>query len=148
MNFHLPVFTVLALGIVAAGLASPPAWAGSYYLEVSPADERDLADLFDALEGSLAKDLANMDPVVVILHGEEAASFTLENYTANKALVDRAALLDARRLIDVRMCETWMNENDVRPSDLPAFIEMVPYAPEEIDRLRSEGYLPHPLMQI
>jgi hypothetical protein len=41
-----------------------------------------------------------------------------------------------------------MSDNDVEPADLPAFIETVPYAPEELERLKSEGYLPHPSVQI
>ena len=146
MPFSILIVSLLRILIV--GLLPALALADTYYLEVSPADQRDLANLFDALEESGADDLQSVDPVVVVLHGDEAASFTRANYTANKMLVDRAALLDAQRLIDVKMCETWMSDNDVEPSDLPAFIETVPYAPEELDRLKSEGYLPHPSVQI
>ena len=141
----------LAMGLLAAtcaGFSAPSVLAESYYLEVSPVDQGDLAKLFDALEESVADDPAAIDPVVVVLHGVEAASFTRDNYLANKLLVDRAALLDSKRLIDVRMCETWMVNNDVQLSDLPSFIETVPYAPEELVRLRSQGYLPYPPVQI
>ena len=137
------LFATLAAGLSSAGPLDEP-----YYLEVSPADQRDLANLFDALEDAVAEDAAAVDPVVVVLHGDEAASFTRANYTANKMLVDRAALLDAQRLIDVKMCETWMSDNGLEQSDLPAFIETVPYAPEELERLQSEGYLPYPSLQI
>jgi intracellular sulfur oxidation DsrE/DsrF family protein len=148
MNWRMLNLVLLTLGVVAAGLHADRAWAESYYLEVSPTDRSDLAKLFDAIEGVNAADLTTVEPVVVVLHGTEAAFFTRNNYLANKLLVDRAALLDAQRLIDVRMCETWMNANDVRQSDLPAFIDTVPYAPEEIDRLTAEGYLLHPSVQI
>ncbi|MDH3644666.1 MAG: hypothetical protein OES38_21340 [Gammaproteobacteria bacterium] len=142
-NLLFGALTTLAAAFANAGPLDEP-----YYLEVSPADQADLANLFDALEESVADDPDAVDPVVIVLHGTEAASFTRMNYRANKMLVDRAALLDARRLIDVRMCETWMTDNDVQQSDLPAFIETVPYAPEELDRLKSEGYLPYPSLQI
>ncbi|MCZ6709455.1 MAG: hypothetical protein O7B25_03745 [Gammaproteobacteria bacterium] len=148
MNWRVLNVVLLTLGVVAVGPGADRAWAEPYYLEVSPADRSDLANLFDALEASSAADLTTVEPIVVVLHGTEAAFFTRDNYTANKLLVDRAALLDAQRLIDVRMCETWMNANDVRQSDLPAFIDTVPYAPEEIDRLMSEGYLLHPSVKI
>ncbi|MFP6814790.1 MAG: hypothetical protein VB949_03870 [Pseudomonadales bacterium] len=36
----------------------------------------------------------------------------------------------------------------MRQSDLRAFIDTVPYALEEIDRLTSEGYPLHPSVQI
>lgn len=148
MNCRLPNRVNRTLIGVILSLMPAFALAEAYYLEVSPADQRDLSNLFDALEDTVAEDLTAADPVVVVLHGTEAASFTRNNYSANKMLVDRAALLDAQRLIDVRMCETWMNDNNVQRSDLPAFIETVPYAPEEIDRLKTEGYLPYPSVQI
>jgi intracellular sulfur oxidation DsrE/DsrF family protein len=78
----------------------------------------------------------------VILHGSEAVPFTSSGYDANRELVDRAARLDAYRLIDVRICETWMTENGIERSEIPAFVEPVPYAPEEIERLQAEGYAP------
>jgi intracellular sulfur oxidation DsrE/DsrF family protein len=80
--------------------------------------------------------------VVVILHGSEATSFTSAGYARNRMLVDQAARLSAYRLIEVRMCETWMEENEVAADDIPAFVETVPYAPEEIERLEAKGYVP------
>ncbi len=113
------------------------------YLEVSPTNEADLDSLLTAIEETLIEDTPTQPPVVVILHGDEAFSFTRENYLEKKELVDRAAMLAAYDLIDVRMCQTWMNENNVTPSDIPPFIETVPYAPEEIKRLQEQGFLPY-----
>ena len=87
-------------------------------------------------------------PVVVILHGSEASSFTRAGYQSNRALVDKAALLDAYQLIDVRMCETWMNANGVQLDEIPAFIDVIPFAPEEIRKLEAEGYLPYDSVNI
>jgi intracellular sulfur oxidation DsrE/DsrF family protein len=112
------------------------------YLEVSPGSKTELVSLLDTLEASLSNGLPAGDPVVIILHGSEALPFTRAGYASNRALVDRAALLDAYRLIDVRMCETWMNRNNVRAEEIPAFIETVPYAPEEIERLEADGFVP------
>ncbi len=113
------------------------------YLEVSPDNEADLDSLLTAIEETIFDNASAQPPVVVILHGEEALSFTRGKYSEKKSLVDRAAMLDAYDLIDVRMCQTWMNENDVARSDIPPFIETVPYAPEEIRRLREKGFIPY-----
>lgn len=112
------------------------------YLEVSPNGKEDLKALMSTLEGHLDEGLPMDDPVVVILHGSEATSFTSSGFARNRMLVDQAARLSAYRLLDVRMCETWMRENDVAPEDIPAFVRTVPYAPEEIERLEAEGYVP------
>lgn len=112
------------------------------YLEVSPNGRDDLLALMSTLEGQLDQGLPMTDPVVVILHGSEASSFTSAGFPANRVLVDQAARLSAYRLIEVRMCETWMQENGVAPDDIPAFVKTVPYAPEEIERLEAEGYVP------
>jgi intracellular sulfur oxidation DsrE/DsrF family protein len=112
------------------------------YLEVSPADREDLSALFTTLEESLEEGIPMSDPVIIVLHGSEALPFTNAGYSENRQLVDRAARLDAYRLIDVKMCESWMSDNGVAPEEIPAFIETVPYAPEEIERLEAEGFVP------
>lgn len=113
------------------------------YLEVTPKSRDDLVALLDALEHKLESEGARTDaPVVIVLHGEEAFAFTRQGYLENRSLADRAALLDAYDMIDVRMCETWMNENGLSRGDILPFIDPVPYAPEEIRRLQAEGYQP------
>ncbi|MFP8966681.1 hypothetical protein ACKC9G_08915 [Pokkaliibacter sp. CJK22405] len=80
-------------------------------------------------------------PLTLVLHGDEARFFTRMNYPANKMLVDLAARLDAFHVIDLKICETWMRDNGVKRSELPAFVETVPYGPAEEDRLEQQGYL-------
>jgi len=138
-----PILTLLAV-LAAGSAAAADSEIQRAYLEVSPANRAELELLLDTLERSLASRGAEAvgDPVVIVLHGDEALGFTRDSYLENRQLVDRAALLDAYRLIDVRMCETWMNENGVTRADLLPFIETVPYAPEEIRRLEEAGYKP------
>ena len=138
----LIVVLAISLGSFAAAAAD------SFYLEVSPKSPGDLARLMDALEASFDEALVRREPVVIVLHGEEAGIFTRQSYAENRTLVDRAALLDAYNLIDMRMCETWMSNNNIQKSDLLPFIDTVPYAPEEIRKLRTEGYLQHPSVEI
>ena len=133
----IAVLTVVLVLLAGTGRSDPRT-----YLEVSPQGRDDLVALMSTLEGHLERGLPMTDPVVVILHGSEARSFTSAGYNSNRMLVDQAARLSAYRLIDVRMCETWMQANEVAPDDLPAFVKTVRFAPEEIERLESEGYVP------
>jgi intracellular sulfur oxidation DsrE/DsrF family protein len=128
--------------------AFPANAAERLFLEVSPQNRADLDSLFATLEQSLEQSLPADDPVVVVLHGEEAFSFTRDHYLNNRTLIDRAARLDAYRMIEVRMCETWMKDNAIGPDDIPAFIEPVRFAPEEIERLEAEGYTPYDSVRI
>ncbi|MCB1685304.1 MAG: hypothetical protein R3E82_02500 [Pseudomonadales bacterium] len=128
--------------------ALPASSAERLFLEVSPQNRDDLDNLFTTLEQSLDQSLPADDPVVVILHGDEAFSFTRDHYLNNRTLIDRAARLDAYRMIEVRMCETWMKNNAIGPDDIPAFIEPVRFAPEEIEMLEAEGYLPYDSVNI
>ena len=79
--------------------------------------------------------------IVLVLHGPDIDIFREQNYNKNKPLVDLAARLDAFDIIDMRICETTMSSMGVERSEVPAFIESVPYAPREISRLLDEGYI-------
>lgn len=79
--------------------------------------------------------------IVMILHGPDVDWFTHQNYEYNHKLVDLAARLDAYDVIDMKVCETTMQKRGVAKDDLPAFIESVPYAPVEIDKLLHNGYI-------
>jgi Uncharacterized conserved protein len=79
--------------------------------------------------------------IVMILHGPDIDWFVRENQEHNRKLIDLAARLDALDLIDMKVCETTMKQRGVRREDVPAFIESVPYAPDEMKRLLQEGYV-------
>lgn len=78
--------------------------------------------------------------IVLILHGPDINLFRKKNYSENKELVDLAAKLDAFKIIDMKICETAMSFMNVKRDEVPPFIESVPYAPAEIERLTNEGY--------
>lgn len=79
--------------------------------------------------------------IAVVLHGEELQLFQKDNYSANQSIVERARLLDQDEIIDIKACQTRMRELNIQQSELPNFIEQVPYAPAEIERLRNkEGF--------
>ena len=79
--------------------------------------------------------------IALVLHGQEIEHFRISNYSDNQDIVDLAAKLDAFNIIDVKMCGTMMNALDVDKQDIPAFIEIVPFGPAEVDRLEQEGFL-------
>lgn len=104
-----------------------------------------LAELKQLLEQ--AEKIANDDgeyhtdePISIVLHGEEINAFIRSNYRSNKALVDLAARLDAFNVIDVKVCKRWMGANGIMESQLPPFVEPVPFGAGERARLEKAGY--------
>jgi len=79
--------------------------------------------------------------IVMVLHGPEIDLFTRSNYAQNRRLVDLAAKLDAFRVVDMKVCETAINSLAIDQGEIPAFIDSVPYAPDELQRLLEQGYI-------
>lgn len=78
--------------------------------------------------------------IALVLHGNEANAFVKHNYQMYRALVDKAAKLDAFNVVDIKICETWMGINRIRRDQLPAFVDTVPFGPAEEERLIESGY--------
>lgn len=85
--------------------------------------------------------LKQYEPIVFVLHGDEAHAFRNKNSMQYKKLIALAERLDAENIIDIRVCETWMRINNVDRSELPGFVDTVPLGPSEKRRLKREGYL-------
>ncbi len=79
--------------------------------------------------------------IALVLHGPEVELFARRNYAKYRQLVDRAAKLDADGVIEVKMCQTEMRSRGIREQDVPGFIELVPYGPDEEERLKRRGYV-------
>ncbi len=148
MHARLGLLLVLLAGSASAapaagtdGVDAPPISGSKVYLEVSPDGRADLEALFRALEQSLLAGEPQSDPVVIILHGPDALPFIRGNYAKNRAIVDRAAKLEAFQRIDLRMSESWMRENGFDQKDLLPFVSAIPLAPAEVERLEKDGYL-------
>ena len=79
--------------------------------------------------------------IAIVLHGVELQMFQKRNYSSNQSTVERARLLDEGNIIDIKACQTMMRELNIEQSELPSFIEQVPFAPAEIERLeREQGF--------
>ena len=76
--------------------------------------------------------------IAIVLHGEELQLFQKRNYSSNQSMVDRARMLDEDDIIDIKACQTMMQTLDIEQSELPSFIEQVPFGPAEINRLEKE----------
>ena len=101
-------------------------------LEVVLDRAEELRELFDPAEHSR---------IAIVLHGDELNLFQEQNYSSNMSVVDRARLLDQDNIIDIKACQTMMRTLEIEQNELPSFIEQVPFAPAEIERLqREEGF--------
>lgn len=79
--------------------------------------------------------------IAIVLHGSELQLFQKNNYSSNQSLVERARLLDEDSIIDIKACQTMMRTLHIEQNELPGFIEQVPFAPAEIERLeREQGF--------
>lgn len=76
--------------------------------------------------------------IAIVLHGDELQLFQKGNYSSNQSVVERARLLDQDNIIDIKACQTMMRNLDIGKDELPSFIEQVPFAPAEIERLQKE----------
>jgi intracellular sulfur oxidation DsrE/DsrF family protein len=79
--------------------------------------------------------------IALVLHGRELRLFQKSNYSRFMSIVDKARALDQQNLVDIKACQTAMEQLHINKSELPDFIEQVPLAPVEIERLQRElGY--------
>lgn len=113
-----------------------------YMFDVSDHSREELVALLkraDEVSTVSGTEAGNLD-IALILHGPDIGWFAKQNYQRNKELVDLAARLDALKVIDLKVCQKAMDHYGYAESEIPDFIERVPYAPEEMRRLEGSGY--------
>jgi len=104
------------------------------------------ADAIDRLL-SRAEKLARERPVpadtgiALVLHGPEVEFFRQKNYARYRAIVDRARRLDRAGIIEVKICRTRMRAHGIQDHEVPDFVEVVPFGPAEVERLKKLGYV-------
>ena len=116
---------------------------GRYLFNVTLHTPEELAGLLARAE-ELAKTTradSRRTGIALVLHGPEIEIFAKKNYSRFQKTVEQAARLDAGRIIEVKMCRTEMKHLGIREEDIPDFIELVPYGPDEEERLRRNGYV-------
>jgi intracellular sulfur oxidation DsrE/DsrF family protein len=116
---------------------------GRYLFSITLHTPEEIAGLLARAE-QLAQTMHTDDArtgIALVLHGPEIEIFAKKNYPRFRKTVDQAARLDAAHVIEVKMCLTEMRRLGLRKEDIPAFIELVPYGPDEEERLRRNGYV-------
>ena len=114
-----------------------------FLAQVQAHSKSEIVTLLERADAVLAKVVEGqkVTPIQFVLHGEEVRLFFRENYQQNKALVNRAAQLDAFDVIDIKVCETWLRINGEPLDQLFPFVETVPLGPAEERRLLNQGYI-------
>ncbi|MGE0486079.1 MAG: DsrE family protein [Gammaproteobacteria bacterium] len=79
--------------------------------------------------------------VVLVLHGPDVEFFDLRNRERYPGLIERAARLDAAGVFDFKVCTVSAERRALAADQLPDFVELVPYAPDEIARLEQAGFV-------
>ncbi len=131
----LLTWLVPAAGPLAQAPGHPPGYvfdvtvSSAQQLEVVLERAEDLRELFNPAEHSR---------IAIVLHGNELQLFHKDNYAMHSAVVERARELDRNNIIDIKACQTMMRTLDIGANELPDFIEQVPFAPVEIERLERE----------
>ena len=121
---------------------SEPAPKSGYVFDITVQNEQQLDVILDRAETLKGQFSPNEHGrITLVLHGQELRLFQKSNYNQFMKIVDKARSLDQQNLIDIKACQTAMEEFEIEQSELPDFIEQVPLAPVEIERLEKEkGY--------
>lgn len=133
---QITFFFVIALG-------SPSSWADGQYVDIFPKSIDEIQQVLNTLDNNLdaVPEDENLEPILMMLHGPEAARFLRTNYSANQAIVDQTAKLSGYGIIEVKICETWMRKNRYSQDQLFNFVSTVAYGAAELKRLeQDEGY--------
>jgi hypothetical protein len=132
-------------GVVAEPLQGDSAGAGSsgYVFDITVENATQMEAIFDRAEHLMGQyNPAQHGRIALVLHGRELELFRKDNYANNMSLVERARALDRNQLVDIKACQSVMNSLDIGHSELPEFIEQVPLAPVEIQRLQlQQGFI-------
>ncbi len=130
---------LLLLGEIPGVAAQQQPQAPGYVFSVTVSSAQQLDVVLDR-----AEELRELfDPkqhgkIAIVLHGDELQLFHQGHQSLNPTIVDRARLLDQDRIIDIKACQTKMRALNIKQNELPGFIEQVPFAPAEIERLEKE----------
>jgi intracellular sulfur oxidation DsrE/DsrF family protein len=126
----------------AAQEAQPEGQPAGYVFDITVQNETELDVILNRAENLRGQFSPNEHGrITLVLHGEELRLFQKSNYNRFMRIVDRAKQLDQQDLVDIKACQTAMENLNIPSSELPEFIEQVPFAPVEIERLqREQGY--------
>lgn len=113
-----------------------------YVLDVAEHSREELLAMLERADelATVATEQFDGLEIALVLHGPDIEWFAKKNYEEHKKLVDLAAKLDALEVIDLKVCQQSIQKYGYLEDDIPAFIDRVPYAPDELRRLEGSGY--------
>lgn len=133
------LLSLLVLASIGGPVSGAEPNAEGYVFSVTVSTAQQLDVVLDRAENLRALfDPEQHSRIAIVLHGDELQLFQKRNYSSNQSVVDRARLLDEDNIIDIKACQTMMRILEIEQDELPGFIEQVPYAPAEIERLQRE----------
>lgn len=123
--------------------AGPDVKSGRYMFNITLHTPEEIEGMLNRAEmlSQTTRNLKRSAGIALVLHGPEIEVFARANYKKYRNIVDKAAKLDGDSVIEIKICKTQMDNMNIREDDLPAFIEIVPYGPDEEKRLKREGYI-------
>lgn len=154
---RLPSLAATLSLLLCAALCLPPAPAGAdprplpaplssdsgprLVFDVAVESREELLDMLRRAETlSEGYDSRDVEAIALVLHGPELRYFDLRQLGANREVIELAGRLDARRVIEIMACEAMLDSLEIPAEHLPGYIDLVPYGPDEVDRLRGQGY--------
>ena len=115
-----------------------------YLADISVHTPQELFDILERADTLLENgtySLADSSPIVFLLHGDEARILFKAQYENNKSVVDLAAKLSAFNVVNIKVCDIWMQKNNLYSSELQPFVGIVGNAIAETERLvTTESY--------
>lgn len=140
MRMPFPSMLLLLLTLIVSPVgALDEAQTQGYVFSVTVSSSQQLDVVLDRAEDLRALFNPNEHgKIAIVLHGNELQLFQKNNYASNRTVVERARMLDQDNIIDIKACQTMMRELDIEQNELPSFIEQVPFAPAEIERLQNQ----------
>ena len=110
---------ILSIVISCTAVAEPsfspvaPSGVDSRYLALIKTNTPNEVEMLFHRASQLVDKVDNLEsyqPIVFVLHGDEAHAFRQQNVNQYQSLLELAERLDASNVIDVRICETWMRK--------------------------------------
>ena len=120
----------------------PPVADNNIAFDISVHDLDELRKVLQRAEELVSTPKSASQPanIELLLHGPEIKYFAINQYGQYKDIVDLAARLDAYNVVELKMCETAMKDFGVKKDDIPSFIEFVPNAEIELEKLSRRGF--------
>ena len=112
-----------------------------YLADISVNSPQELFDILtraDMLLESGWHSVEGSSPIIFLLHGDEARILFKQQYENNKEVVDLAARLTALNIVDIKVCDIWIEGNNLFIKDLQPFVGVANNAAAEADRLVSQ----------